>query len=128
MYVGVKILVRVRGQHRVDLPGPIAGRLFNNSMDGATVNNFQSDQLHQIEVWARRLALVLKGELWARRLALVLKGELWARRLALVLKGELWARRLALVLKGSMHRLLQRALQGLVSPNCAQCSTPVWIS
>ena len=102
MYVGVKVLVRVRGQHRVDLPGPIAGRLFNNSMDGATVNNFQSDQLHQIEVWVRWLALVLKGELWARRLALVLKG--------------------------SMHRLLQRALQGLVSPNCAQCSTPVWIS
>ena len=72
---------------------------FKPSMDGAIVNNFQNDQLHQIELWVRQLALVLKGELWARRLALVLKG--------------------------SMHRVLQRALQGLVSPKCAQCSTPV---
>ena len=40
-------------------------------MDGAIVNNFQNDQLHQIELWVRRLALVLKGELWVRRLALV---------------------------------------------------------
>lgn len=102
MCVGVKILVTVRGQYRVDLPGPIAGRLFNPSMDGATVNNFQNDQLHQIEVWVRWPALVVKGELWVR-----------------------W---LALVLKGSMPGLLQRALQGLVSPKCAQCSTPVWIS